>query len=833
MRQLALAGALSRTRLAAATPWSSRPLPGPWSGSSSPGPAARSSSRATRSLPPQATQALWRDGGHEVLARFCSSLLLVALQAFDVDFNHVHSHECNPFNELADCLTKRAAAGDSAHVPPGLAALVDGGGSCEWEWIQEAPEEVRAAYPPERDGEFIFAEARSVIDPCRLAGDGPERDCRDTGDVATVVRFGTLNVCTLGDADARSKFVPGRPAMIRKQVRELGVHLLGVQEGRTSAGARCTDGFVAISSGAHRGCLGCELWADAETPYAVLDGRKYFFRLTDFVVIHSDPRLLIVRLTSQRLRCTTAVGHAPHAGHEDGARDAWRKRLEERLGGLQDVVLLVDANARLGSQSSEAVGCGGFRQDEDDGGAYFHRTLLQLGLWLPATFGDEDRAAFAWVSTAGQRHRIDHVAVPAAWGLELDPGGSARVAPRVCKEVPGDVQVVDSACDKDDHYLVMLDVPVLVRRSHGGVRWRPQRVDQAALKDAACCADFRDALRQIPLAQWDITVDEHERSLAAAVRDAAERSFGKPRAKQRREHIDDVAWSLIQNRRTVKRWSRASRIAAAGRGVLLRDPPDAAGIAKWALARAHEELLGQHLYAALATDVIAATLTDEPMAVDAVDAAARTFLRSSSGVLKAYLKHAAANFLEDAAKQLADAQADGAHSLAWSKLRALTVRGGAKWRGARPLPGRTAADGTRATTSEEVAGVVISHFAGIEAAEVSGLEELAARHATAVPCIAPGASRSIDNVCDRISLQKLFATAKRGKACGADGLLDDYCALAPAEMTELFHPLVVKCALRVQEPLAHKCGIAVDLWKGKGDHWDMKHYRSLLLNSVI
>ena len=84
-----------------------------------------------------------------------------------------------------------------------------------------------------------------------------------------------------------------------------------------------------------------------------------------------------------------------------------------------------------------------------------------------------------------------------------------------------------------------------------------------------------------------------------------------------------------------------------------------------------------------------------------------------------------------------------------------------------------------------------------------------------------------------VTLRRLFAHSKRGKACGIDGVHDDYCAIAPAEMAEVFHPLLTKCALRVQEPLAHKYGIAVDLWKGKGDRSLMKWYRSLLLNSVV
>ena len=75
--------------------------------------------------------------------------------------------------------------------------------------------------------------------------------------------------------------------------------------------------------------------------------------------------------------------------------------------------------------------------------------------------------------------------------------------------------------------------------------------------------------------------------------------------------------------------------------------------------------------------------------------------------------------------------------------------------------------------------------------------------------------------------------SKRGKTCGIDGVRDDFCAIAPAEMADVFHPLLTKCALRVQEPLAHKYGIAVDLWKGKGKHLYIEWYRSLLPNSVV
>ena len=132
------------------------------------------------------------------------------------------------------------------------------------------------------------------------------------------------------------------------------------------------------------------------------------------------------------------------------------------------------------------------------------------------------------------------------------------------------------------------------------------------------------------------------------------------------------------------------------------------------------------------------------------------------------------------------------------------------------MPGRTGEDGVPATTAQEISGVVLSHFATIEAAEACSVESLADRHGRSHSTLAVGAVRDIANVCDTVTLRRLFARSKRGKACGIDGVRDGYCAIAPAEMAEVFHPLLTKCTLRVQEPLVHKCGIAVDLWKGKG-----------------
>ena len=779
-----------------------------------------------------ATQALWGWGGHSDLAGLCAALLLVARGTSCVRFEHVRGHDCNPFNELADCLAKRASLGVSSALPEALCSALVADSRMSWEWIHSLDPARRSAYPDLRDGAFVFAEERSGVDPARLVP--AARGEPEAADVLASLRFGSFNVCTLGEHVGRSRFVEGRPALIRRQVRELGVHLLGVQEARTAAGSRLVDGYVVLASGADCGTLGCELWADTTVPYATLGGKDFHFRLADFVAIFASPRLLIVRVTARRVQCTVVVAHAPHSGEAHAVRDLWWAELVRRLAGQRDVVLLVDANGRVGSCLSRSVGPGGFSQAEDDNGALFHRSLAGLGLCLPATFGPIDREAFTWVSRAGICHRIDYVAVPCSWGC--DPRGSGRfdVAPRVARAPGGscEVHVVDAAGDWEDHALVTMTVSVTVKRAQVAVAWRPPGVDRAALRDPAKCAEFREAIKAVSPVPWSVSVDVHERTASEAVCKAARDVFGPPARRPYREHIDDCAWGLVCDRRTVKTWCRERRVSSATRGIVPKPPPGPLGVYLWASCRTTPSYLGASVYAWLAS--CAASLVDGecgdcPPLWDALGA----FLRHSGKVLRGHLKSASAWFLEATAVELDAAQGNRAHDLAWQKLRSLTCRGGAKWKGARALPGRIGEDGVHATDASEVAGVVLRHFAGIEAAEVCTVEALADRHASSAPCLAAGATRDIDNVCDLVSLRRLFARAKRGKACGLDGVRDDYCAIAPAEMADLFHPLLTKCALRVQEPLAHKGGIAVDLWKRAGDQLLMKFYRSLLLNSVI
>ena len=329
---------------------------------------------------------------------------------------------------------------------------------------------------------------------------------------------------------------------------------MGVQEARSPPGARIVDDYIVLSSGADRGTLGCELWADTVGPYASVDAKDYRFRMSDFVAIFASPRVLVVRVTARCLQCTVVVAHAPHSGVDAADRDVWWDDLTRRLAGQPDVVLLVGANARLGPSVSRSVGCGGFCQNEDVSGYLLHRTLTELDMCVPATFGPADPSAFTWVANSVATHRIDYVAVPCSWDCGHGDCSLHTVAPRLDCSVADScsVAVVDSASDWEDHFLVALRTTLVIRWAPRGTQWKAEGVDRTALKDPECCRKFKHALRGIKSPPWAMSVDEHERFAASAVCKAARAAFGAPAKHPRKEHVDVAAWALICDRRTVK-----------------------------------------------------------------------------------------------------------------------------------------------------------------------------------------------------------------------------------------------------------------------------------------
>ena len=82
-------------------------------------------------------------------------------------------------------------------------------------------------------------------------------------------------------------------------------------------------------------------------------------------------------------------------------------------------ILLIDANAHVGGEVSEHVGCGSCAEDQNLNGAAFHDVLRTQRLCLPATFEEFNPQMYTWTChRTGTHHRNDYIAIPLDWAAD-------------------------------------------------------------------------------------------------------------------------------------------------------------------------------------------------------------------------------------------------------------------------------------------------------------------------------------------------------------------------------------------------------------------------------
>lgn len=175
------------------------------------------------------------------------------------------------------------------------------------------------------------------------------------------LKLATYNVLSAKDQIMMQAPELGRVALLRDQFQMAGYHIIGLQETRDKAGMLVSSTHVRFCSGADgQGQYGAELWFSLDVPFAADGkGKSYFFSRTDFVVLHSDPRILAVHCKNRILDFVAISAHSPHSGTGQNAREQWWEHLQGVCGlhdKTADRILLIDANARLHTPVDTIVG---------------------------------------------------------------------------------------------------------------------------------------------------------------------------------------------------------------------------------------------------------------------------------------------------------------------------------------------------------------------------------------------------------------------------------------------------------------------------------------------
>ena len=354
--------------------------------------------------------------------------LQATMPAECLDVRHVRGHTGDPWNELADYLAKSEAAKghqlkrqavdlrEFLPMLPYIWMVFDGAAGLP-AFTGEGFDIGPPTLPPTQPDQVGESQQKHERQSCRIS-----------------ISLATLNV---GSLFTGPEGYEGKLTYIREQMQSLHLNFLGLQEARSPAGMTQVDQVIRLSSGAHKGQHGVELWINTNQPIGKHNGRDEKLQARHVQVTHSDPRRLVVRLAHSSLDGLFVVLHAPQSGRPLQERQAWWNETQtiiHHYQGQLPLYVLMDANAKTGPCQMPFIHA---QDDTCSVNTEFLRDFLKVNeLCLPCTTDIHEGTQATWTAIDGQTtHRIDYVAIPhtelqhctmSRVLQELDPGNGTE-----------------------------------------------------------------------------------------------------------------------------------------------------------------------------------------------------------------------------------------------------------------------------------------------------------------------------------------------------------------------------------------------------------------------
>ena len=163
---------------------------------------------------------------------------------------------------------------------------------------------------------------------------------------------------------------------------------------------------VATSQATDLGREGCALFIAQHIPWAITaNGQKCCINQDDVVVIHAEPRLLVVRITTEWFRILAVVMHIPHTnGPHDTRPKLFVNSAKQHLRRLrkpnEQLILMTDANARANAVDEHGIAQFCLLQD-----------LLYTNNLPDATEQDADDELITWTDSRGSDRKLDYIVI--------------------------------------------------------------------------------------------------------------------------------------------------------------------------------------------------------------------------------------------------------------------------------------------------------------------------------------------------------------------------------------------------------------------------------------
>ena len=627
----------------------------------------------------------------------------------------------------------------------------------------------------------------------------------------------SYNVLTLKDKPGRNTDVVdyeqagmkilGRRAILKQSLAEHSPLFVGLQETRLSETATLPDDtYIMYHSGSTpMGVGGCSLWVHRSMPYATAGSTSYFLRQEHATVTGVSSRHLNVVFVAPFLRLLVMVAHGPSpANHPiEEIIQFWRDRAQELQHRPQgtEVLLLTDANAKVGDLQTDSVGPHN-AELENASGEHFHAFLLNTELFLPSTFSDFHTGPGAtWFSSQAQvAYRLDYIGIPDHWrGLSLHSEVLSRF---------------ESLQLREDHRPVYLRVSFtrLLRQDAYHIRTRKAiRPDPPADQHEA--AARIDKLTQLPPVPWLVPIDSQYETFTRVWTTIGSSFQHKAHRQPTQSFISGQALEYIDQRKALRAYIHQEEAERDRRLLLIAF---AALVHSWR----GTSFTGEHRAAAC-------RWISE---IDHSLARAVALLRYFARQVRRQVAQDRREYLASLTQQVQDSNPKDPQSLYRAVRKAFPTARSSRRSGMMPLPAVYGEDGRLVTTPAAKQECWRRHFAAQELGDKVEHEEYLRRFhdrpATESPVF------DVDVLPTLPEVEQIILGLKKHKASGPDCVTADLLQVAPVAASRQLFPVLLKTNLMIQEPVEFRGGSLICLAKRAGAALQCKDFRSILLASV-
>ena len=734
---------------------------------------------------------------------------------WDVRFAHVKAHEGHPINETVDALAKATAKKvvPSFELPCHLSTVLLNR-YMPFAWIS-LTNAAAVPTPFGLRGTFL-AEGPFPGQEVDTTWRHPQPSEQQT-EVSVKLIVATANVLTL-DPGSKSGQLQGllqmgRIATLQAQFNQAKVHFIGLQECRTQKPlTRHSGTHLVFQSGAtETGSRGCELWVDRSQPYAEDQHNKFCFAQDHFHIASYDDRHLLAIVRAPHLHLRLLVIHAPHQGFPEEICQQWWSDIQILITNKCShlpLIVLGDMNAKLGSNTSDAVGshC---PETENRTGRMLHAFMLEADMWAPSTFSHiHQGTSSTWTSSDGDAHRIDFVLLPSRWKAF---------------EIRSFVQLdVDLCIAKQDHDVAAVEIRMQAMPSKAH-RLKQHRIDTRLCADPIARQGFLEYISDPPLIPWTLGVGEHAEVLTEWIQCGAEKFFKPAKPLPRQRYMSQNTWNLVQLRKQLRQLAYQAESHAQLITVKMC-------FVHWRSSKA------------VGSSSLVSTFSlrhDEDFSI--LKSLRTMCLRHLAWnlhmrqQLHSMARHASKQDRIDCAQSTVDAFFKAAQGHNSRELfRALKPLLGQSHRQAsrqfRPLPAVRLKDDSLAPDHDTASKRWQEHFADPEQGIPVTVDQLQLLAKLQAPrFLREDLSFDLNSVPNLEAIESYIHKSRAGKCPGIDGIPSEIFKIHPALMSQIFWPLLAKCALRCTEPLRWRGGEIIPLAKTPHPGPNPEQYRSIIL----